>query len=256
MRNVAISAVEDTARPLLAIGTDYPDGILLDWHSHRRAQLLYGATGVMQAAAGSGAWVVPTGQALWIPAGVAHRVRMLGVSTRSVYIEPAFMPRAGTRCEVLGVTPLLRQLLLDAVDMPMLYEEQGRDGALVQLLLHEITRASPLPLHIPLPDSDPALREACLAFMHAPTIAERAAQWAGRLHQSERSLQRRFHQATGMAFGEWRQRVCLAQALAWLAQGQPVTTVALDLGYDSPGAFSTMVRRVLGKSPSELARGV
>ncbi|MGE8399869.1 MAG: helix-turn-helix domain-containing protein [Burkholderiales bacterium] len=39
-------------------------------------------------------------------------------------------------------------------------------------------------------------------------------------------------------------------ALARLAAAEPVTRIALDFGYDSPGAFSTMFRRVLGQSPS------
>ncbi|REN20919.1 AraC family transcriptional regulator, partial [Mycobacterium tuberculosis] len=59
-----------------------------------------------------------------------------------------------------------------------------------------------------------------------------------------------------MAFGEWRQHACLISALSRLAEGQAVTAVALGLGYDSPGAFSTMFRRRLGFSPSEIARPV
>ena len=40
-------------------------------------------------------------------------------------------------------------------------------------------------------------------------------------------------------------------ALPRLAAGEPVTRVALDLGYASPSAFTRMFRRVLGVSPSE-----
>lgn len=36
-----------------------------------------------------------------------------------------------------------------------------------------------------------------------------------------------------------------------LALGQSVLDVALELGYDSPSAFSAMFRRTLGVSPSE-----
>lgn len=45
MRNVSIDLLDATPRPVVAIGTDYPDGRLLPRHTHRRAQLLYGATG-------------------------------------------------------------------------------------------------------------------------------------------------------------------------------------------------------------------
>jgi AraC-like DNA-binding protein len=34
-----------------------------------------------------------------------------------------------------------------------------------------------------------------------------------------------------------------------LARGESVTSVALDLGYDSVAAFTTMFKRMLGASP-------
>jgi len=43
----------------------------------------------------------------------------------------------------------------------------------------------------------------------------------------------------------------LMEALSLLAQGQSVLRVALELGYESPGAFSAMFRRTLGVSPSD-----
>ena len=39
-------------------------------------------------------------------------------------------------------------------------------------------------------------------------------------------------------------------ALARLAAGTPVTAIALDFGYQSPAAFSTMFKRVLGSPPT------
>jgi AraC-like DNA-binding protein len=41
------------------------------------------------------------------------------------------------------------------------------------------------------------------------------------------------------------------EALIRLAQGQSVLTVALELGYGSHSAFTTMFRRVMGISPSD-----
>jgi AraC-like DNA-binding protein len=39
-------------------------------------------------------------------------------------------------------------------------------------------------------------------------------------------------------------------ALPRLAAGEAVTSIAVDLGYDSPAAFATMFKRRLGISPS------
>jgi AraC-like DNA-binding protein len=66
---------------------------------------------------------------------------------------------------------------------------------------------------------------------------------------SERTLARLFLSETGLAFGAWRQRLRLLAAIARLAEGQAVTTVAYDLGYDSPSAFIAMFRHRLGTTP-------
>jgi AraC-like DNA-binding protein len=63
-------------------------------------------------------------------------------------------------------------------------------------------------------------------------------------------LARLFRQETGMSFGAWRQQARLIDALGRLAAGQPVTDVALDLGYQSPSAFTSMFRRALGRAPT------
>ncbi|MEN3165687.1 helix-turn-helix domain-containing protein [Tistrella mobilis] len=49
-------------------------------------------------------------------------------------------------------------------------------------------------------------------------------------------------------------RIRLLEALPRLASGETVTNVALDLGYDSPSAFTAMFRRILGASPREYLR--
>lgn len=249
MRNQPLDTLDPTPRAVLAIGTDYAPGTLLEMHSHRRAQFLYGATGLMEVGTDDGAWVVPPHSGVWIPAGKPHRVRMVGVSTRSLYIEPAAAPRGGPQCEVLAVSPLLRQLLIEAIDVPALYDERGRDGLLMSLVLKEVGRAAALPFFAPLP-GEPRLAALCIAFLHAPDVRTSPLAWAQQLHQSERTFSRFFRQHTGMTFAEWRSQACLLSAMAQLATGRPVTAVALQLGYDSPGAFSTMFRKRLGQKPS------
>ena len=120
MLNIPLHSVDTVARDVLAIGTDYTPGTLLPTHSHRRAQFLYGMSGLMEVATDDGAWTIPPYSGVWIPAGKPHSVRMQGVSTRSLYIEPAAAPRPGVHCEALVVTPLLHQLLLSCADLPAL----------------------------------------------------------------------------------------------------------------------------------------
>jgi AraC-like DNA-binding protein len=47
----------------------------------------------------------------------------------------------------------------------------------------------------------------------------------------------------------------LLAATAMLAAGQPITRIALDLGYESPSAFTAMFRRALGAPPSHYFAG-
>jgi AraC-like DNA-binding protein len=243
MRNISIDTLDNTPRAVIAIGNDYPDGFLLRRHRHRRAHLLYGA------ATDQGDWVVPPQQAVWIAPGVEHEVLMLGVSTRSLYIEPAAAPASRPACEVIGVSPLLRRLLIEAVEMPLEYDEQARDGVLVTLALLELAQARELPLHIPLP-CDPRLLTRCQAFLQHPNIHQSPQDWARELFVSERSFSRLFREQIHMSFGQWRQRACVVLALARLSSGDSVTRIALDLGYESPAAFSTMFRRLIGAPPS------
>jgi len=249
MRNSSIDLLDATPRAVVAIGTDYAHGKVLPLHRHRRAQLLYGATGVMQVSTADGNWVVPPQRAVWIPPGVDHEVLMLGVSTRSLYIEPAAVTAMDTRCQVISVSPLMRQLLMEAVELAPDYDEAGRDGALIHLLLHELLRSAHLPLHLPLP-KDPRLLSLCQAFLEHPDAHASPVEWAALLHISLRSFNRLFSRQTALSFSQWRQQACVMSALARLAEGDSVTRIALDLGYESPAAFSTMFRRVLGHAPS------
>jgi AraC-like DNA-binding protein len=249
VRNQSLDFLDATPRAVVAIGTDYAPGTILDTHSHRRAQFLYGATGLMEVSTDDGAWVIPPHCGVWIPAGKPHRVKMVGVSTRSLYVEPEKAPRHQSLCEVLAVSPLLRQLLMEAINLPPLYDECGRDGVLMSLLLLEVGRAETLPFFAPLP-RDERLAALCIAFLHQPDVRVSPRAWAQQLHQSERTFSRFFRLQTGTSFAEWRSQACLLSAMARLGTGESVTAVALQLGYDSPGAFSTMFRKRLGSKPS------
>ena len=117
----------------------------------------------------------------------------------------------------------------------------------------QIARASVLPFFAPLPRNT-QLASLCIAFLHRPLVHAPLSEWAEKLHQSERTFSRFFRAETGMAFSEWRQQACLISALSMLAKGKPVTAVALELGNESPGAFSAMFRKRLACPPSEFVR--
>jgi AraC-like DNA-binding protein/mannose-6-phosphate isomerase-like protein (cupin superfamily) len=248
VRNVPLDDVDEVDRAVLAIGTDYPPHHLLDFHRHRRAQLLYGATGIMRVDTADASWTVPTHRAVLVPSNTEHRVLMEGVSTRSLYIEPSAVPWFPPRCQVVDVSPLLRALLLAAVDLPASYDRHGRDGALIELILHEIQSVTPLPLGLPMPGRDD-LRSRCQAFASAPSVRELPGQWAADLNLSVRTFNRVFRAETGLTFQQWRQRACILHAIRLLSNGMSVTRTAATLGYDNPAAFTAMFVKHIGSTP-------
>jgi hypothetical protein len=126
-RDIRAQEIEAVPRPITAVGNDYPAGHFHPAHRHRRSQLLFAEWGTMLVQTADGAWMVPTQQGIWSPAGVTHSITMLSqVATRSVYLENDATEGIVKQCRVVGISPLLRQLLIEAVDLPAEYDPLGR----------------------------------------------------------------------------------------------------------------------------------
>ena len=257
MRNTLVKDHEDVQRMVFALGNDYPAGTVLLPHSHRRSQCLYAITGVLTVTTSEGSWVVPPRCASWIPSGIEHEVRMSGpTSTRSAYIFPDVALTAGlpARCTVLGVSPLLHELLSAAVDLPKEYALGGRDDHLMRLLVEEIAAMPELPLNAPLP-LGPRMAQLCRQLLQAPTLEVDIDTAARQIGMSRRNFTRLFRAQTGMSFGQWRQQACLLAALTRLGLGDSVTRVAMELGYSNTSAFTAAFQRALGAAPSHYLAG-
>lgn len=236
------------------IGTaalDYPSGTHIDPHAHVTHQLIYAERGVMRVRAAGGAWVVPPNRALWVPAGVAHEIRTIGlVHMRTLYLEPHEQSTISSRCAVVSVSPLLRELILRLIQVQAEQGVSETEAPITALILSEIRLLETQPFHVPLP-ADERLRAICDAIAADPGSERRAHEWAAAFHVSPKTLERDFRNQLGMPFGEWRRQVRLLAALERLAQGEPATSVALSLGYASPSAFTAMFRKALGRTPSD-----
>ncbi len=208
----------------------------------------------MTVSTAEGTWVVPPQQAVWIPAGIDHRVDCLGrVSMRSLYLHPESTAGLPAKCSVVEVTALLRELIVEAVRC---FDDQPGDTVFARLaavVLDQLRRIEAAPLDLPLP-RDPRIRGLAQALRADPGDGRTLSQWAEGAGASPRTLARLFFKETGMTFASWRQRLRLQQAVARLGAGDTVTSVALDLGYQSPSAFVAMFRRTLGAPPGRYFR--
>jgi AraC-like DNA-binding protein len=249
-RHIRAQDIEAVPRPITAVGNDYPAGHVHPAHQHRRSQLLFAEWGTMLVQTAHGAWMVPAHQGIWIPAGLIHSITMLSqVATRSVYLENSAAEAMSRQCQVLGISPLLRQLLIEAVDLPAEYDSLGRAGKIMSLLIDEIHAAPVLPLSLPLP-TEKRLAQRCQRFLEHPTAQDTLELWSGELGLSRRTLTRLFRRETGLGFAAWQRRACLLSALPRLLAGERVTTIAYDLGYASPAAFTVMFRQLVGVAPN------
>ena len=242
------------ALPVVTKATDYPAGHVIEPHHHARGQLVYAEHGVMMVAGDGGQWIVPPTRAIWMPPGVSHRIRCIGVvHMRSIYVRPDAAAHLPTNAQAVGVSGLLAELIRAAVKVPLPYAEDSRDGRLMRLLLDELHALPVLPLHLPQP-VDERLRRICTRIAERPDDVSTLADWAATLGIDVKTVQRLFARETGMTFGQWRQQARLLHGLERLAVGEKVVDVALALGYDSPSAFAAMFKRQFGETPSAFFR--
>lgn len=249
--------IERAPGDVIAAATDYPDGYHISAHSHGRAQLLYPLDGSVMISTGQGRWMVPPGHAMWIPAGVEHASETIGtVRMRSVYVRGGAGPDLPEGLRVLAVSALMHSLIVEAVQASgdaTTAEAGERAAAIMHLILLEIPRLEGRPFALPFP-ADPRLVRLCRAFVAAPSAATTIDHWASRAGMSRRSFTRAFQRETGVSLSVWRRQATLLAALPLLAGGRSVTEVALDLGYESAPAFTTMFRRMLGVAPRTYLR--
>jgi len=251
-RSLERSAATDyqkVPRPVVAKTRELDADHEIDWHTHPRFQVIYASEGVMMVDTPRETWVVPPLRAIWMPPGTPHRVRASSrVRMRSLYVRPDAAARMPKDCQVLPVTPLLRELIRRATEIPLEYDEHGAEGRVMGLILDELASLARLPYNLPMPKQGP-LAAVCTRLVAHPAEATTREAVAAGLGMTGRTLDRHFKRQLGMNFGEWCRRAALLRALAWFAEGRPVTAVALDLGYASLSAFCAMFKRETGRTP-------
>ena len=116
-------------------------------------QLIYSVSGVTSVWTEQGSWVAPPHWAVWAPAGVAHSMRFTGTaSLRTLYLRPGLVGLASNSA-VIAVSPLLRELILRAVEIGFLDAREPTHVAMTDLIVHELRAPSTPALDLPLPRS-------------------------------------------------------------------------------------------------------
>ncbi len=254
-RQDRLQPFETAPRPLVGFAQDYPAGWQTGWHSHPRAQLLYAVSGVMRIETAQAAFMVPPSTALFVPADALHVVRMDGpLAMRALFLRADAASRGPSSTAVLSVSPLLRELVVATCAEPVEWDPAGRGPALTALILDEISRASTLPLTLPMP-RDPRLLRLVAALRARPGDERDLEDLAGAAGASARTVARLFRSETGISFGQWRRQLRMTEALSVLACGGTPAQAADVAGYDSQPAFGAAFRAVFGMTPGQARRG-
>lgn len=228
---------------------EYPAGHNVPEHAHASDQLIYATRGVMEISADQSLWLTPPHLAVWIPAGTRHRIRMPGaVSMRTLYLRRGLLPRPPKVCTVLHISPLFRELVVEAVRIGQLRTTNHLHCALRDLILSQLRNASPVPMFVRLPEDSRALgvAEAFIANLAgAPSLYA----LCRKVGVSVRTIQRTFRREVGTSFEFWRRQVRLMKGIELLVEGRSVKMVAAEVGYRQQSAFVELFRQTFGMTP-------
>lgn len=228
-------------------------GMGLPAHSHDDAQLTFAVSGTVQVHTGQGRWLVPPQLAVWIPAGVTHRLDVLtdaelwmvhwNPGTAQEWAPSAPLDSAFT----LRVTPLMHALLNTAFAVDTAPEKAD---LVARLILHELTETVPAPTFLPLPSSAVGQRVADIALNDRQNRLG-AEQLASLAATSIRSVSRLFPAETGLTLKAWRQRARIVQSMDLLGRGMTIARVSSEFGFASTASFSAAFRQVTAMTPTE-----
>jgi len=235
---------------LIGFAMTYPSGTGIGLHSHEAHQLIHAISGAMRVSALGKLWFLPVGRALWIPADIRHSIRCEGqVDMRTVYLSKA-CPSLPSDPGVISVSALVREVLVRLTE----HAEDELRNALREVLIHEIRTGSVEAYCLPLP-ADPRIARLAEDLRSDPASGKTLRERAKELGFSERNLIRRIREETGLTFREIRRQTRVMVAVEKLVQGQTVTNVAFDVGFETPSAFISAFRSVTGQTPRQFVQG-
>jgi AraC-like DNA-binding protein len=249
-----LPAVDVLPRPVFARNETLPGATQTIWHSHDWIQISYAIKGMLTLMTEHNQYAIPPQWAVWIPAGVAHQtISSAHVEMRGLYIDRRALPALAdeSQCQVIEVSPLLRELIRTFCTFPKEYDEEGAEGRLVQVLKDQLIAAATTGFALPIPD-DPKIRHMYQVLLAHPDDQRTLQEWGQLLGASEKTLSRHILGNTGLTFRLWRQRLRLFSALRLLEEGTKITQVALACGYESTSAFIVAFRSYFRKTPGDM----
>jgi AraC-like DNA-binding protein len=223
-------------------------------HGHPEGQIWAVRQGLVTAQMGDGSWVLPAGRIGWIPPGTLHAARVHETASGWMAYLRADL------CQQFPAQPTVFEMT--ALSIALLDRLSGWDTAsgslslqqtrLLDVLLDELKASPALPMFLPMP-RNPRLAAMALDILANPADKRTLDEWALHVGLSKRGLTRHFRQETGMSLVQWRIVARMKRALELLSHGDSVTSIALELGYDSISSFIAAFSHQFGVTPGAYA---
>ncbi|MCJ8313386.1 MAG: helix-turn-helix transcriptional regulator [Saccharospirillaceae bacterium] len=219
-------------------------------HSHSWGQFVYAHKGVLSVVTADEQYIVPPEQAVWLLPHIEHEVSAISdTELTSFYVDNTLLHQLPAKNTVLEVNDFLKALILEANNIDENYQWKSTDGRLLQLIMDRLAIAPKVILQLPTP-KDPRLLKMLTIIQNNPATGYNLKQWGTIVGASTRSLSRLFKSETGLSYRQWRQRLNVQIAISQLSTDQTITSISLNLGYESAAAFTHMFKQNTGKTPS------
>ncbi|WP_433677169.1 helix-turn-helix domain-containing protein [Microbacterium gorillae] len=250
-REVVEHVATEVRRPYLLTTSTRPSNEAEFWplHTHTEHELVWSDRGIVTMSAGGRRWTVTPGVGLWIPAGTAHE-GFVGdnAAVRTTYFALDSWTRSWPRPVAVSLNPAVRQLLIHLRTARMTIEQRLRAQ---QVCMDLLQTADTVQLDVPVP-RDARLAPLVDAVLTDPADDRSLEQWASLLNMTSRTLTRTFTAEVAMSFARWRRLVRMRAAVAQLADGTSVKSVARRVGYGSTSAFVAAFHRTVGYTPGDV----
>ncbi|MFS3136255.1 helix-turn-helix domain-containing protein [Gluconacetobacter sacchari] len=224
-------------------------------HSHSHGEIYVIQNGHLLSTSADARWLIPAGQAYWVPAGTLHGGSLSNVSGIRIHVSAdmtkELFPEAAV---VFNATPLILALMERwGEEAEHGLPKRMLDSHRLAVLLDEMARSIAQPVILPIPTHQ-VMRQVMSDW--SMECDERASldELASRCRMSRRTFTRHFREETGLSPGVWMQTARLLRGYSLMASGASVTETAFMLGYDSATSFFNLCRRFTGMNPSDFAR--
>jgi AraC-like DNA-binding protein len=180
------------------------------------------------------------------------------VRTVAVMFDPLLVADGGDRARILGVPPLIREMMIYALRWPIDRPEgDGVSDAFFRTLADLVSEALDHEAPLSLPTSDNPIVAAAMAYTKEHLKSITASEVGRAVAVSERTLRRLFQETIGLSWRTYLLHARMLRAMALLAApGQSVQETSTAVGFDSLSAFTRAFTHFCGETPSTYRKRV